>query len=232
MTAQPVKTKHRFPVAEHFVSINGEGTRSGELSYFIRFRGCRLACSYCDTEWARREEGACQWLSSEDLLRLVSESGVSNVTLTGGEPLQQEELPALLRELLLDPGRRVEIETNGSIGIQPFLNQEGRRPCFTVDYKLPGSGMENSMKASEWIPLLQEEDAVKFVVSGEEDLDRACEMIREHDLTKRCSVFFSPVFGKIEAEQIVQYMIAHRLNDIRLGLQIHKVIWDPDRRGV
>ena len=132
-----------FPVAEKFVSINGEGTRAGELAVFIRFTGCDLRCSYCDTMWANVPGADYDDLSAEEILSYVLSTGVTNVTLTGGEPLLQKELP-VLTDLLLSSGLRVEIETNGS---QPIaaLAERVCRPVFTMDYKLPSSGMEDKM---------------------------------------------------------------------------------------
>jgi 7-carboxy-7-deazaguanine synthase len=107
-------------VVEKFVSINGEGTRAGELAVFIRFKGCNLACSYCDTMWANEKDCPFTEMSQEEILDYVKSTGVKNVTLTGGEPLLQEGVDRLI-DLLLDSDLRVEIETNGAVDLRPFI---------------------------------------------------------------------------------------------------------------
>ena len=174
--------------------------------------------------------------SPAELAAYVADTGVRNVTLTGGEPLLQEEMPELIEALLALPGIYIEIETNGSMPLRQL--SEGRvysfeagRLSFTMDYKLPGSGCESAM-LTENFAVLDRGDTVKFVCGSREDLERALSVIREYDLISRCKVYFSPVFGRIEPKEIVQFMIDEKLNGVRLQLQLHKVIWDPDKRGV
>ena len=218
-------------VVEKFTSINGEGTRAGELAVFIRFKGCNLRCSYCDTMWANEPE--CPYkeetplVGSYRLKQSVLGTGIHNVTLTGGEPLLQKDIRDLIH-LLLQAGLQVEIETNGAVDLAAFCEE---RPVFTMDYKLPSSGCEEHM-ITENMELLEKNDTVKFVSGSQEDLLKALELIRTYDLTNRCHVYLSPVFGSIEPVQIVEFMLKHRLNGVRLQIQIHKVIWDPDKRGV
>ena len=221
----------KYRVAEHFASINGESARAGEPAYFVRFTGCNLQCSYCDTAWANSPDASFTPMTAEEILQAIRNSGLRDVTLTGGEPLLQEGMKELLSVLLEEEDLRIEIETNGSVDLQPFTDLNGKRPVFTLDYKLPGSGMENFMNTANY-RLLQKEDAVKFVVSDQADLERAAEIIGEYALNERCQVFLSPVFGKIDPETIVQFMLSRRMNGTRLNLQLHKIIWDPDRRGV
>ena len=216
-------------VVEKFISINGEGVRAGELAVFIRFQGCNLHCAWCDTRWANDPDCDYEPLSPEDLLIFILSSGVKNVTLTGGEPLLQKDMPALLSLLASYPDLRVEIETNGSVDLQPFCTRN--RPVFTMDYKLASSGCEPASLVSNFA-LLRSCDTVKFVAGSHADLRQAHDLIREYDLTNRCHVYFSPVFGQIAPAEIVDYMMENRLNDVRLQLQLHKFIWDPDRRGV
>ena len=216
-------------VAETFISINGEGPRAGELAVFVRFQGCNLACSYCDTGWANLPDCPCEEMSPGEVADYVKGSGVRNVTLTGGEPLLQQDMPELLERLAGIPSLQVEVETNGAVDIGPFCGEH--RPAFTLDYKLPGSRMEDHMILSNY-RLLKPQDTVKFVSADIEDLEKARQVITEYDLTSRCHVYISPVFGQIEPEQIVEYMTEHRMNGVRIQIQMHKVIWDPDRRGV
>ena len=216
-------------VAEKFISVNGEGTRAGELACFIRFCGCNLKCTYCDTSWANEKD--CPYVSEtpEEIFAYIKNSGIRNVTLTGGEPLLQEEMPQLLELLCADDTLSVEIETNGAVDIGRFCTD--KRPIFTMDYKLPSSGYEKRMITDNFTYLTQR-DTVKFVSGSIEDLQRAKEMIEKYDLAGKCNLYLSPVFGSIEPEKIVEYMIKNKMNGIKLQIQMHKVIWDPNKRGV
>lgn len=220
----------KFQVVETFVSINGEGRRAGELAVFIRFKGCNLNCSYCDTKWANEQDAAFRWMSEEDIYEYVKQTGVRNVTLTGGEPLLRPEMDTLLTKLLGDSRLRVEIETNGSVDLTPFAKLPFR-PSFTMDYKLAGSGMEDKMNRKNF-SLLTPKDTVKFVVGSRQDLEKSAQVIEEEKLLGRTAIYFSPVFGKIEPEEIVNFLMEGKLNDVRVQLQLHKFIWDPDRKGV
>ena len=214
-------------VVEKFTSINGEGTRAGELAVFVRFKGCNLRCSYCDTMWANEADCSYEEETPEEITNYVLATGIRNVTLTGGEPLLQKDIRKLIY-LLLQAGLRVEIETNGAVRLSEFCEE---RPIFTMDYKLPSSGCEEHMIA-ENMELLEINDTVKFVCGSQEDLVKSLEVIQTYDLTSRCHVYFSPVFGSIEPVQMVEFMLEHQLNDVRLQIQMHKVIWDPNERGV
>lgn len=216
-------------VVEMFASINGEGPCAGELAFFVRFQGCNLRCSYCDTMWANAPDCPYTKQPPEDIVAKILQSGIRNVTLTGGEPLLQPEMPALLALLADHPELRVEVETNGAVDLAPFCKTS--RPVFTMDYKLPSSGWERAMHVENFA-LLKQEDTVKFVCGSAEDLERAAQVIAEQKLTKRCHVYLSPVFGTIKPAEMVEYMLAQRLNGVRLQLQMHKFIWAPDRRGV
>lgn len=219
-----------YNIAEKFLSINGEGVFAGQLAVFIRFCGCNLNCSFCDTTWANNLTKPFELLDEEQIYNYIKSQGVRNVTLTGGEPLIQENIRVLLERLALDKNLRVEIETNGSADISAFFDIENR-PSFTVDYKLPGSGMEDRMFLLNF-SRVSSCDTVKFVVSDTNDLERAKQIIEKFDLASGCHVYLSPVFGRIEPEQIVEFMKANKMTDINLQLQIHKIIWDPNKKGV
>lgn len=217
-----------YKVVEKFVSINGEGSRAGQLAVFIRFQYCNLNCSYCDTKYANDSNAKYEILTDQDILDYLKSSKVVNVTLTGGEPLLQENIDSLIM-LLLDHGYSVEIETNDSIDIKPFINDN--RPIFTLDYKVPSSKMEKKMNLDNYQYLVKD-DVIKFVVGSIDDLDKAVEIIDKYDLVNRVQIYFSPIFNLIEPSDIVDYMIEHNLNGIKLQLQLHKFIWDPNLRGV
>lgn len=218
-----------FPVAEKFTSINGESIRAGETAVFIRFRGCNLSCGYCDTKWANTSDCPAEMLTAQEIADYVTSTGIRNVTLTGGEPLLQKDLYQLI-ELLMSRGNTVEIETNGSISIAQLCSKQ-YRPFFTLDYKLPSSGMENKMLTENYT-FLCNDDAVKFVSGSLEDLEEAYRIIEKYSLSDICKVYISPVFGGILPEEIVNFMLEKNLNRVRLQLQLHKYIWDPERRGV
>lgn len=221
---------HTYKIAEMFSSINGEGTRAGQLAFFIRFTGCNLDCSYCDTKWANVPNAKYTEMTEEEILSEVKKSGIKNVTVTGGEPLIQPNIIPLL-EMLCGDDRYVEIETNGSADVSEVLKIKGNRPALTMDYKLPSSGMENHMR-TENLFALEKKDTVKFVSGSRADLERALEIIREYGLIGKCAVYISPVFGKIEPAEIVNFMLENKLNGVNVQLQMHKFIWDPNARGV
>lgn len=223
----------KLPITERFISINGEGKKAGELSYFVRFAGCNLKCSYCDTPWSQCPESHTELLPVSQITEILASSGISNVTLTGGEPLLQPLLPSLVSSLIAN-GHDVEIETNGSVAIEPLaaLRKPGTdRLSITMDYKLPDSNMEGLMHL-ENLNVLDKYDSVKFVASSPADLAKALEIIEHHDLTNRTTVYFSPVAGRIEAAEVVAFLKEKQLNRVKLQLQLHKFIWNPNERGV
>ena len=221
--------EHKFKVAEKFVSINGEGTKAGELALFIRFCSCNLNCNFCDTRWANETGVSFREMSEDEIADYADSTGICNVTLTGGEPLLQKNIGKLI-EKLCHRGHDVEIETNGSIPLSE-IKSLSVKPALTMDYKLPFSGMEEFMLTDNF-SLLEKSDTVKFVVGDTRDLYRAAEIIRKFSLIDRCHVYLSPVFGKITPDSIVSFMKEHSLNGVRLQLQLHKYIWDPAARGV
>lgn len=218
----------KYKVVEKFISINGEGSRAGQLAAFIRFNHCNLNCTYCDTRYANGNDAKYELLSAQDILNYLNKNKITNVTLTGGEPLIQDNIDYLIK-LLLKNDYSVEIETNGSINIKPFISQI--RPIFTLDYKLPSSNMESQMYLNNY-QYLTKNDVVKFVVGNLDDLNKAKYIINTYDLTNRAKVYFSPIFGMIEPDMIVDYMIEHHMNDINLQFQMHKFIWNVEQRGV
>ena len=227
---------NEFRVAEKFVSINGESRRAGELAVFIRFVGCNLNCSYCDTAWAIPGDAPHEIMSLEKLLEYADTSGVTNVTLTGGEPLLQKGIEDLTAELI-GRNHKVEIETNGAVSIKGMkelsdsLNLTDEL-SITLDYKCPSSLMENRMLMDNY-DYLRSYDTVKFVVGNKADLDRAKEITEKYRLREKgIMIYFRPVYGMLEYKEIVEYMIENKMNNIRFQLQQHKIVWNPDARGV
>ena len=195
-------------IAEKFVSINGESRRAGQLAVFIRFKGCNLKCSYCDTLWANREDCFAEEMTPYEIYAYIISTGVKNVTLTGGEPLLQKDIRKLLDVLCSDRSLYVEIETNGSADIKPFIKYN---VSMTMDYKCPSSGMESNMLMSNY-DHIGRQDTIKFVCGDTKDLEKALEIINKYSLTVRCGVYISPVFGRIEPKDIVSFMIKNNMN--------------------
>ncbi|HAM69389.1 MAG TPA: putative 7-carboxy-7-deazaguanine synthase QueE [Ruminococcus sp.] len=217
-----------FQLAEHFISINGEGQCAGELALFLRFAGCNLRCDWCDTAWACGKDAPHEDVTLRQIEQIAADAaaqGVRNVTLTGGEPLLQKHIADTIR-MLADMGLRTEIETNGAVPLEPFLHCGG---VFTMDYKLPSSKMEQHMHAENFA-LLRAHDTVKFVCGSREDVLRAKEIAEQYK--PQCPLYLSPVFGRIDPAEIVEIMKAERMGHFRLQLQLHKFIWDPQARGV
>lgn len=212
-----------YSVNEIFTSIEGEGIRTGFLSIFVRFNGCNLACGYCDTKYAQEPQEPN--MSLQDILEAVSQSGCGRVTLTGGEPLFRGYMQELIQELSW-LGYHVNIETNGSIILPDCVTLPG--VFVTMDWKCPSSGQNGNMK-SENLKKLALVDVLKFVVATEEDLAEF-KRIYEQDLV--CTYVLSPVFGAIEPKALVEFIKENKMNNAMVQVQLHKIIWDPNERGV
>ena len=210
-------------INEIYQSIQGESTFAGERCAFVRLTFCDLRCNYCDTEYAFYE-GKKQTLS--EIVDLVEKFECPLVEITGGEPLLQKNVLPLM-SMLCDRGHTVLLETSGAHDISPVDARVHR----IMDLKTPGSGEVDKNLWSN-IDHLTGLDEVKFVIGSREDYDWSVDKIRRSDLTKRChAVLFSPIFGRIDPRQIVEWMLAEKL-DVRFQLQMHKFIWSPTQRGV
>ena len=217
-------------VVEKFVSINGEGSKAGQLAVFVRFAGCNLDCVYCDTKWANEEDVSYLEMSKEEIYEYIKNTGVKNITVTGGEPLLQNGIYEFLEYLSLDKELYVEIETNGSVDISLFKKIDNT-PSFTMDYKLDYSKMENKMFLDN-LKNLDKRDVIKFVSGSQKDLEILKNIVEKYSLMERTKVYVSPVFGAIEPSVIVDWMIENNLNGMNLQIQMHKIIWDPEKKGV
>ncbi len=215
--------KPTLTVNEIYASIQGESTWAGERCVFVRLTFCDLRCTYCDTEYAFYE-GKKRPL--EEIVEEVLALDCPLVEITGGEPLLQPNVLPLMKDLC-DRGCTLLIETSGAHDIGKIDPRVHR----IMDLKTPSSG-ECARNLYENIPLLTDRDEVKFVIGSEEDYEWSREKIREHGLSERCrAVLLSPVFGKVEAASIVDWMIRDKL-DARFQLQMHKFIWAPTERSV
>jgi 7-carboxy-7-deazaguanine synthase len=210
-------------VSELYKSIQGESSLAGAVCVFVRLHGCNLRCTYCDTVYAR--EGEPEVLSIDDIVSAVQAFSCSMVEITGGEPLIQKDTPALCKRLL-NEGYTVLVETNGTQNI-------GRIPAGCVrivDVKCPGSGAGGSFLAGN-VQKLSSRDEIKFVVTGKQDFTWVLGFMRTHDLLKRCAVFISPAFGVVEPHRLAQWILESG-QPVRMGLQVHKIIWGESARGV
>jgi 7-carboxy-7-deazaguanine synthase len=212
-------------VAETFVSIQGESTWAGLSCFFIRLAGCNLDCRYCDTREARDPAVGVDVTVAALVDQAVS-AAVPVVEVTGGEPLMQDLTPALCHALAA-ADFTVLIETNGSLPLD-------RLPPETVrimDVKCPASGMADSLRVANFATL-RAQDEVKFVLADRADYDYACRILRDHRLTERtANLLFSPAWGMLDPADLAAWILADRM-PVRLQLQLHKLLWGPDRKGV
>ncbi|MDP2156783.1 MAG: radical SAM protein, partial [Nitrospirota bacterium] len=204
-------------------SIQGESTFSGLPCTFVRLSGCNLRCSYCDTTYSY-EEGT--EMSVQSIMDKVAEEGIHLVEITGGEPLLQHDEVVELTKRLLDAGYGVLVETNGSVKID-FLDN---RVIVIMDIKTPASNMSEKNDLSN-IAYLKPEDEVKFVICDRNDYEWSKKMVLKQGLSKRCRVLFSPSAGTIAPRELAGWILQDRL-EVRLNMQLHKIMYDPDERGV
>ncbi|MCM8525828.1 MAG: radical SAM protein [Lentisphaeraceae bacterium] len=209
-------------VTEIYKSIQGEGSHAGYPCTFVRLTGCNLRCSWCDTEYGYNGG---QDFSIEEVLDKVNSLGCNLVEVTGGEPLLQEETPKLV-DLLLENGYTVLIETAGSIDISCVSDKAVR----IVDMKCPGSGMLDKNLYKN-LDLVTDKDEVKFVIKDKADFDWSCELIRKHSLEEKTKVLLSPVYGVLKEEDLASWILESGLKS-RMQIQLHKIIWGPDKTGV
>ena len=223
-----------YKVIEKFTSIDGEGPSSGELATFIRFLGCDLRCSWCDTKYSWDGEVKAELMTADEIYAFIKQSGANNVTLTGGEPLIQKGIGDLIEFLAQDEKLTIRLETHGGVAISPFKKRfldHGSRVQFIVDFKLPASQMMDKMYLAN-LKAVTVDDTYKFVIASAHDLQVAIHIIQQEELTSRCHVYFSPVTDLIAAREVVESMVEKKLTGVRLQLQLHKYIWPKEMRGV
>jgi 7-carboxy-7-deazaguanine synthase len=209
-------------ITEIYRSIQGETQYAGRPCTLVRTTGCDLRCGYCDSAFAFHGG---RDMTLDDIAHEVVRLGAPLVLLTGGEPMLQREMPALAARLL-DAGYEVMIETSGAHPLDALPDEVVR----IVDVKTPASGESHRMRW-ELLGKLRPRDAVKFVLADEADYAWACEVIRRHDLGGRTEVLLSPVHGRLDPKNLVDWMLRDGL-PARLNLQLHKYVWDAQARGV
>lgn len=210
-------------IHEIFHSIQGESTFAGERCVFVRLTGCDLRCRWCDTAYAFHEG---RRLSVDEVVAAVLAWNCPLVEVTGGEPLLQADVHALMRRLL-DAGRTVLLETGGHRSLEPVPEGVVR----IVDIKCPGSG-ESARHLPENTSRLTTRDQVKFVIADRHDYEFARETIARERLASRCgAVLLSPVHGELDPKTLAEWVLADQL-PARVQLQVHKYIWGAEARGV
>jgi len=214
--------KDRLKIHEIYLSIQGESSFAGRPCVFVRLTGCQMRCVWCDTEHAFYE-GSLRTL--DEILDEVAEFDCGVVEVTGGEPLLQPAVHPLMTRLC-DAGYEVLLETGGGLDIVP-VDPRVRR---IVDVKCPGSG-EAENNRWENLDDLRATDELKFVLAGRADYDWARRVVAERALAGRCPIHFSPVWGALDPAELAEWIVADRL-PVRLGLQLHKLLWGPETRGV
>lgn len=208
-------------VNEIFLSIQGESTWQGMPSVFVRLSGCNLRCRYCDTAYAydKGEE-----LPVEEVERRIRQYPCTRVEITGGEPLLQEDCFDLASKLVA-AGYEVLVETNGTVDISRL----DRGVVKIIDIKCPGSGFSNEVMWKN-LDVLGDRDEIKFVISSREDYEWARGVIEKRSLNDRNTVLLSPNFDLLQPRELAAWILEDGLN-VRLNIQLHKYIWDPDERA-
>lgn len=214
--------EERVLVNEIFYSLQGEASRAGLPCVMVRLTGCQMRCVWCDSEHAFYEG---EWRTLPEVLERVASFGCGLVEVTGGEPLLQPGCLTLLAALC-DAGYDVMLETGGGLDIGA-VDPRVRR---IVDVKCPGSG-EHEANRWENLERLTPNDELKLVLADEADYLWARDLVREHRLHERCPVWLAPVWGSLAPERLAAWILRDRL-PVRLGLQLHKLLWGAETRGV
>lgn len=239
--------KTKIPVVEIFSSISGEGISSGSIVTFVRVAGCNLRCNYCDTKYSYDVQSTNQ-MSFYEILNEISKYSGKDIICTGGEPLEKDTYKRYLPLFLAMNNYNVRIETNGSVELYSEkelslfnFNNLSKKIKYTLDVKCPSSGMQDFDLINKNIYLLNETDEIKFVIGSNLDFKYSMNLIKKYvgELKKRKILLnFSPVFGAYEPSNLVEdikscnkYFSDKNLN-VRLSLQIHKFIWNPNKKGV
>ncbi|MEF8700743.1 MAG: 7-carboxy-7-deazaguanine synthase QueE [Candidatus Accumulibacter sp. UW25] len=207
-------------ISEIFLSLQGESSRVGLPTVFVRLTGCPLRCVWCDTAYAF---SGGQTMALPEILAEVAGHQVRYVCVTGGEPLAQAACLPLLSELS-DAGYAVSLETSGALDIAGVDARVSR----IVDLKAPGSG-ESERNRWQNLPLLTANDELKFVLRDRADYEWARQLIADRELATRCPVLFSPVAGELAATLLADWIVADRL-PVRFQVQLHKILWGNLRR--
>lgn len=222
-TPKNIPRDERLRITEIYASVQGESTHVGKPCVFVRLTGCNLRCSWCDSEFTFTGGG---WRSIDDVIEEARSHGIHTIEVTGGEPLLQRNAIPLMQRLL-DLGHEVLLETSGS----RLIAEVPDGVHIILDFKAPDSG---EVEANLWENLehTRAKDEIKLVLASRRDYEWARDAIRERRLHERCgAVLLSPAWGLVEPQDIVAWMLEDRL-PARFQMQLHKVVWPSDARGV
>lgn len=205
-------------VNEIFYSIQGESLTAGEPTTFVRLTGCPLRCSYCDTSYAFKDG---KELSFENIITKISSYNTSLVTVTGGEPLAQENCYTFLN--LLSPRFSVSLETSNAYPIKDV----NKNTTIILDVKTPKSNESDSNIELNY-KYLKNNDQIKFVICDKTDYDWSVDYIRKHKLSEKCKILFSPSYDEMSPTELADLILSDGLQ-VRLQIQLHKVLWGDER---
>ncbi len=230
-------TRFRLPMVEIFETIEGEGLKAGFPTIFVRLFHCNLRCTWCDTPYSFAPAQPAFEASIGQIVEKVKTFKSRAICLTGGEPLLHRHKSAglILQLSYLEQIDDLHIETNGAIDLKPFVELREHDPVlkkkvrFIMDYKLPASGETKRMILSNF-DVLDHQDEIKFVIGSDEDFEHALKVMEAH--YKKGTILMSPVWETMPPAKLVEKVLTHGLAHVKVSLQLHKLIWDPDRRGV
>ena len=205
----------QLKVFEIFYSLQGESSRVGLPTIFIRLSGCPMRCHYCDTAYAFQGGSM---MGMDDIMSSIKKYDTRYVTVTGGEPLAQKEVLNLLKTLA-DSDYEVSLETGGGLSIK----EVDPRVKIILDIKTPESGEE---KKNHWenLEVINSKDEIKFVLCSREDYEWAKQILDQYQLTEKCEILFSPVYQKLNATDLGNWILKDQLH-VRMQIQLHKLLW-------
>ena len=219
-----MKEEKKIKINEIYYTFSGEGETKGLPVVIVRFAGCNLRCDYCDSRYAY-EEG--EELTFDEIVKRIDKYDHFRVLLTGGEPLAASHCLDFIKYLYSEKFSII-LETNGSFLIEEYFPYVD---IICMDVKCPSSGMSDKMYLRN-LECIREQDEIKFVIGNRKDYDFAKDVIRKYyGYVFQSQYVFSPVWGKIEPKTLAEWILEDKL-DVRYSLQMHKVIWDKDKRGV
>ena len=217
-------------VNEIFESIDGEGYHAGFPTVFFRVVGCNLRCSWCDSKYTFEAEKESKWMSVEEALDAIVTFQLNHITITGGEPLLEENkewMTKFINKLLVN-GYCVDVETNGAIDYKYWKHEFLGSPFILImDWKAPSSKMNKFMLESN-LAVLDKDDIIKIVVT-DNDFEEVEKIIAKKP---KATIYISPVFEQVTMEKIPEFVLKHKNSNVRCQIQLHKIFWNPDKRGV
>jgi len=216
------KKEKALKITEIFYSIQGESSRIGQRTAFIRLTGCPLRCNWCDTTYSFTGG---EWMSLNQILEKIKSFSVKYVCITGGEPLSQKNCLELVKKLYHN-NYKISIETSGEKPVEEYVPFAK----IIMDIKTPSSG-EKAQIAFENLNKLQPKDEIKFIIQDRNDFEWSKDICKKFNLTKKFQVLFSPVFGVMNFEELASWILEDKL-DVRLQIQLHKIIWGANKTGV